>query len=339
MPRVNSFTDPFAFRPLPMLGNPHVQTLVAHLLPAPSWSHPTRTHILRLPDGDATVLYDTVSPSWSPTGPIAVIVHGLTGSHASSQIQRLARFLLPFGWRVVRLDLRGARPSLALSRQTYHGGRSQDVRAALEEVHRWSPASPITAVGYSLGGNLVLKMAGEAADSPIAGLSRIAALAPPINLARCAFLITQPRNRLYNSYFVRELVRDAQQRRRFFPDLPQIRFQPGMTLHHFDDQYTAAVWGFADSQDYYKQSSSAALLSRIKIPTFIMTARDDPFIAVEMFDDLRLPAHVRLRIVPKGGHLGFLGWDGTGGYHWADRRVAEWIVSGDDTRGFLGDAS
>ena len=162
------------FRPLPWLSNPHVQTLLGHLWYNPTWSHPVRRHILRLPDSDALTLYDTIPAGWPANGPMALLVHGLTGSHASPQVQRPAQFLLPHNWRVVRMDLRGAGPSIAPSRQAYNGTRSDDVRAAVEEIHTWSPASPITVIGFSLGGNLVLKMAGEAAERPIRGLVRVA---------------------------------------------------------------------------------------------------------------------------------------------------------------------
>src|SRR5688572_16128205 len=128
-------TDSFEFSPLPLLRNPHLQTLLGHLLPAPQWSHPVRHQVLRFPDGDALSLYDTTPPGWSPGGPVALLVHGLTGSHASPQVQRVARHLLPHGWRVVRMDMRGAGPSITLARQTYNGARSDDIRAAVETVH------------------------------------------------------------------------------------------------------------------------------------------------------------------------------------------------------------
>jgi predicted alpha/beta-fold hydrolase len=337
MPTTPSLLD---FRPLPLLGNPHLQTLIGHLWPGPVWTHPIRTQILRLPDGDALTLYDTVPSTWRPGRPIALLVHGLTGSHASPQVQRLAQLLLPHGWRVVRMDLRGAGPSVALSRYSYHGGRSDDVRAAVEEVHTWSLTSPITAIGFSLGGGLVLKMAGEAAGCPIPGLSRVAALAPPIDLERCANLMAQPRNRLYDSYFVRELIRKAQQRQRFFPDMPPLRFPRRMTIRLFDDLYTAPRWGFADALDYYRRASAYPVVAHIQVPTFILTARDDPFIAVEPFHELRAPPHIELRIVRHGGHLGFLGWDGAGGFRWAERRIGEWLVSTCEERnGSMSDAS
>src|SRR5437016_5066617 len=105
-------SGPHDFRPPSWLRNPHVQTLLGHLWPSPKWSHPVRRQVVRLPDGDAVTLYDTTPPRWRPGGPVALLVHGLTGSHASPQLERLARFLLPHGWRVVRMDLRGAGPSL-----------------------------------------------------------------------------------------------------------------------------------------------------------------------------------------------------------------------------------
>ena len=99
-----------------------------------------------------------------------------------------------------------------------------------------------------------------------------------------------------------------------------------MTLRLFDELYTAPRNGFADALDYYRRSSAAPLVPRIRVPTLILTARDDPFIAVEPFEGLRAPAHVRVQIAPYGGHVGFLGRDGAGGIRWADRRVVGWLV-------------
>src|SRR5918911_3724687 len=108
-----SFLD---FRPLPLLRNPHAQTLLGYFLPSPHFTHPTRAHVLWLPDGDGLVLHDTVAPGWGPGGPVAVVVHGLGGSHASPSVVRLAGRLLGRGVRVVRLDLRGAGKGLPLAR-------------------------------------------------------------------------------------------------------------------------------------------------------------------------------------------------------------------------------
>ena len=131
------------FRPLPLLGNPHVQTLLSLIWRGPSVKLPTTRHVLRLPDGDGLMLHDTTPAGWVAGAPVAVIVHGLTANHASPGVQRLAVFLLERGVRVVRLDQRGVGAGLRLARAFYHAGRSEDVRAVLEEVHGWSPTSQI----------------------------------------------------------------------------------------------------------------------------------------------------------------------------------------------------
>jgi hypothetical protein len=324
--RFHRCADRDEFRPLPLLGNPHVQTLLGHWLSGRSFNHPSRVEIVSFPDGDCIVLHDAVPEGWRAGGPIVVLVHGLTGSHASPHVQRLASLLLPESLRVVRVDLRGTGLSLPLSRGTYHGGCSPDLRAGLEVVNRWSPSSPIILVGVSLGGNIVLKLAGEAAEKPIPGLVRIIALAPPIDLARCAALLAQPKNRLYENYFLRDLITQARQRQSYFPDLPPLRFPHRMTMRLFDDLYTAPRSGFADALDYYRRGSARPLVPRIQLPTYILTARDDPFVAVEPIETLAVPGHIRLRILPYGGHLGFLGWDGAGGIRWAERRVVELVT-------------
>jgi predicted alpha/beta-fold hydrolase len=316
------------FRPWPFLRNPHVQTLLGHLLRGPAFRHPSREHAFWLPDGDGLVLHDSVPPGWREGDGVVVLVHGLGGSHQSAHVQRLAGFFLPRGLRVVRMDQRGCGKGLPLARGCYHGGRSEDVRAVLEEVHRWSPSSPLTLIGISLGGNLVLKLAGEAAERPVAGLTRVVALAPPIDLERCATLIALPRNRLYENYFLRDLLTQARQRQQYFPDLPSLRFPRRMTIRLYDELYTAPRGGFADALDYYRRSSSHSLIEQIPVPTLILTARDDPFIAVEPFEELRVPGHVTVRIADHGGHLGFLGRDGAGGIRWAERRVADWVLGG-----------
>jgi predicted alpha/beta-fold hydrolase len=316
------------FRPLPLLGNPHVQTLLGHWLSGPAFNQPSRPEVVPLPDGDCVVLHDSVPEGWREGGPIVVLVHGLTGSHASFQVQRLANLLIPEGLRVVRVDLRGTGASLPLSRGTYHGGCSQDLRAGLQAVHRWCPQSPIIVVGFSLGGNIVLKLGGEAADHPILGLARLIALAPPVDLERCAGLLAQPKNRLYELFFLRDLINQARQRQRYFPHMPPVKFPRRMTMRLFDDLYTAPRSGFADALDYYRRASALPLVHRIQVPTFIMTARDDPFIAAEPMETLQAPGHITVRILPSGGHLGFLGWDGAGGIRWAERRVVE-LVAGE----------
>jgi predicted alpha/beta-fold hydrolase len=318
---------PGHFRPLPLLSNPHLQTVLGQYLPAPSFPHPSREHLVELPDGDCVVLHDTAPAGWRPGGPVALLLHGVTGSHRSPLVVRLARLLLPRGVRVVRMDLRGAGRGAALARRAYHAGLTADVRAAALEVHRWSPGSPLALVGFSLGGNLALKLAGEAAEDSVPGLRRVAAVGPPLDLVRCAELLARPANRLYERWYLGHLVAQARARERLVPGAARLPLPAPRTVRGFDEAYTAPQWGFAGADDYYRRASALPYVGRIGVPTFILTARDDPFVAVGPFEELAPPPHVAVRIAEHGGHLGFLGPDGAGGIRWAERQVAEWVAA------------
>jgi predicted alpha/beta-fold hydrolase len=283
-----------------------------------------RRHV-RLADGDQLVLHDTVPAAWRPADRMALLVHGLGGSHRSGYMLRMTALLLTQGLRVARLDLRSAGSGAALARRSYNAGCSDDVRDAVEEMRRWSPASPLVLLGFSLGGNIVLKLAGEAATRPIRGLEGIAAMAPPIDLVHCAALLAAPRNRFYDQFFVRALRFQVHRQQRYFPDIRCFRFPRRMTVRLFDELYTAPRGGFADALDYYRRSSAVALIPRIAVPTFILTARDDPFIGAEPFETLPKLRHVEIQVAAHGGHLGFLGRDGAGGIRWAEQRLAEWV--------------
>jgi predicted alpha/beta-fold hydrolase len=213
-----------------------------------------------------------------------------------------------------------------VARRAYHGGCSDDVRTALAAIHRSSPTSPLVLVGLSLGGNIVLKLAGEAAAQPAPSLERVAAVSPPIDFERCANLLALPRNRIYENHYVRNLMKQVRRLERRFPDLPRTRFPRRMTMRLFDDLWTAPRCGFADALDYYRRAASLPYIPRITVPAFILTARDDPFIAVEPFEKLSPPPLVEVHVTERGGHLGFLGWDGAGGFRWAERRVVDWVT-------------
>src|SRR5262249_15029517 len=114
---------------------------------------------------------------------------------------------------------------------------------------------------------------------------------------------------------------------RAFPELRAMRIPKVRSLRAFDDAYTAPLHGFADAMDYYERSSAGALAGRIRVPTFILTARDDPFVCADSFEKLPRTDALKVHILPHGGHLGFLGWDGAGGIRWAERRIAEWILA------------
>ncbi len=314
------------FRPLPLLGNAHVQTLLGSLVSWHRFRFPTRARTVVLADGDRLMLHDSVPPGWMTGERVALLVHGLGGSHRSGYMKRTATLLLRHGLRVVRMDLRGCGAGMELARRPYHGGCSEDVRAAVAEIRRWAPGSPVTLVGFSLGGNIVLKLAGEAAERPVPGLERVAALAPPVDLPRCAALLSHPRNRLYELYFLRSLIGQVRQRQRLFPEEQDIRFPRRMTMRIFDDLYTAPRCGFEGALHYYRTAAALPVVGRIAVPALILVARDDPFIAVDSIERLPAPAHMRIAVTPRGGHLGHLGWNGAGGVRWAEHRIAEWVL-------------
>jgi hypothetical protein len=239
---------------------------------------------------------------------------------------RLAGKLYERGLRAVRVNHRGCGSGTGFARRPYHSGRSDDVRTVLEWLAREQPPSPVTLAGFSLGGNVVLKLAGEDGSSPTANLDSLLAVAAPIDLDACATLIEQPRNRMYDSYFVRRLVADARERQRFFPDLPPPDFPSRMTVRIFDDYYTAPRSGFRNSADYYARASSAPLVARITVPTLMLTARDDPFIAVAPYEALPSSSELELHITEHGGHLGYLGFTGRAwDYRWMDDVLLDWI--------------
>jgi predicted alpha/beta-fold hydrolase len=314
------------FRPLPFLGNAHVQTVLGTLWEGKIPPLQSRVRLIDLAEGDRLLAYDSVPAGWRPSHWAAVLVHGMGGSYRSGSIRRLATALLGHGFRVVRVNLCGAASSWKLTRRLYHAGCSGDIRAALADLARNAPGVPLVLIGLSLGGNIVLKLAGEASLDAVSGLAGVATLSAPIDLVRSSELISGPGNRLYERYYLRTLVRTARRHQAYFPDLPPVTFPGRLTLRQFDDLHTAPRGGFADALDYYRRSSALPWVPRIRVPAVLLTARDDPFIAADAYDELPRHPLQEVRVVDQGGHLGFLGDDGAGGIRWGERRIVEWVT-------------
>jgi uncharacterized protein len=315
------------FSPLLGLRNAHVQTVLGNLLPGRTPPLQSIVRLVPLGDGDQLLVYDSVPRGWSVGDWVALAVHGLGGCHESGSLRRLAAALVARGIRVIRINLRGAGPSLPLCRQLYNGGCSADVRVVAEQAQQWAPGSPLVLVGFSLGGNVVLKLAGEAAAAPIANLAGVASVSAPIDMVRCCHMLAAPHNRFYDRHYVNSLVAQVRRHQRLFPDLPRVEFPSKLTMRQFDDLHTAPRWGFRDAIDYYQKSSALPWVPQIQVPAYLVTARDDPFIAVAPFEELpKNPLH-EVQIVNHGGHLGFLGDDGAGGVRWAERRVIDWVAN------------
>ena len=317
------------FRPCLGMRCGHRQTVLGNLLPGGRFPHVARSHQLSLRDGDLLVVHDDMPADWKPQGPVAVLVHGLGGDHRSGYMVRIAAKLKQRGVRVFRMDQRGCGAAAFLSTRTAHAGRSDDIADLLDWVTSCCPGSKVSLVGFSLGGNAVLKLAGETGSSIPWQLKLVIAVAPPINLEYCAVQLSRPRRRFYDRRFVRQLCRQVRNRCQQMPaaeDLPS-----GMrprSVFEFDDCYTSQVNGFRDAVDYYDQSSAGSRLDSISIETRILVAEDDPVVPIEIFDDISYPDCLRLLKTEHGGHLGYLGVKGVDrDRRWMDWRIVDWVIS------------
>lgn len=316
------------FWPHRLLPGGHLQTWASVLWPSgPDATGPIQRRVA-LPDGDQLVLHDDVPAAWQTDGKAALLVHGLAGSHASSYMRRIAARLLERGVRVFRLDLRGAGAGVGLAKLPYHAGRSGDVRAAIAAIHEHCPKARLTLVGFSLGGNIALKLAGELGAAQLGGLERVMSVSPPVDLATCIHGLATPVGRLYDTYFVRMLLRQMDERSRNEPNYARPAWpRRPRGLLEFDDWYTAPVSGFGDAANYYRESSALQFLPEIALPTLILAARNDPLVASVPLESARLPANVRTLITAGGGHLGFLARRGADpDRRWMDWRVVEWVT-------------
>lgn len=307
------------FKPLPLLGNPHVQTLVASLVSL-AREPGSRRRVHRLPDGDQLALEISDPPGRAPgEGTTAVLVHGLTGSHQSSYMRRLAGKLLRRGWRVARVNLRDSGSGEGLARRPYHGGCSADVRHVIEALR--PECERLVLAGFSLGGNIVLKLAGELGPQAAGLLDSVVALCPAADLRLCARRIMQPQNRLYEKQFVKELCGLARRRHQRFPELGPFELADDVRILEFDDRYVAQVWGFADAYDYYERASAKPHLHRIEVPTEVLLADDDPIVDPSVLDQGSVSQAVTITRSPRGGHLGFLGRTPRHGVQWMDLQI------------------
>jgi uncharacterized protein len=216
---------------------------------------------------------------------------------------------------------------VALARHPLHAGRSEDAAAVLAHIMELCPDSPIHVAGFSMGANIVLKMAGEFGTLAPANLASILAVAPPIDLMECSKNVQHPRNRIYDRSFLYGLLRHVRRRMKAVPNAHSRPLSPKpRRLIDFDNTFTAPLSGFVDAHDYYTRASSAPLLKHIAVPTLILTAASDPIIPVTSFERASYAPNTQVVITPCGGHLGFIARRGIDpDSRWLDWRVVEWI--------------
>ncbi len=320
------------FEPHPLLRNPHAQTLAASFLPR------------RFPRLPQSVPRDfETEPGTRIRGechwqavprerPTLVLVHGLEGSSESGYMLGLAERAYVAGWNAVRLNQRNCGGTESLTPTLYNSGLSGDYRAVLAELIERDTLPRIFVAGYSMGGNLVLKMAGELAGEAPPQLRGVAGVCPCVDLGICADAVGLPRNFIYQEHFVRNLKKRMRRKSKLFPgefDLgPMARVR---TLREFDDKITATYCGFRDANDYYFRSSALRVASEIRVPTSIVTAQDDPFVPFSSFSDPAIAnnAHIRVVAPEHGGHCAFLSRYAGDARFWAEACVMEFFASHD----------
>ncbi|HEX8983897.1 MAG TPA: alpha/beta fold hydrolase [Bryobacteraceae bacterium] len=270
------------------------------------------------------VLVESQRPEDRPLGDI-VMVHGLEGSSRARYLRRAAASALAAGWATHRLNLRSCGGTEAYSGGAYHSGLTGDLRSVLEQLAA-EGRGPLFAMGVSLGGNLVLKLAGELGEAGPALLAGVCAISAPIDLAACVTRIETPGNRFYARRFLKQLKRRIMALHSIRPGSLSIdELDAVASLREFDDRFTARWFGFRDGAEYYRTQSSSQFLPAIRVPTLIVQAKDDPMIPFAAFErpEVRGNPLVELVATERGGHLGFVARRRP--LLWADELALEWM--------------
>ncbi len=309
------------FLPAWWLGNPHLQTLWPYLFrSAPALRY--QNERLELPDGDFVDL------SWTPntSGPLVAVFHGLEGSIQSPYASAIMAAIHRRGWRGVLMHFRGCSGTPNRLDRGYHSGETGDIEFLIRSLRKRFPGTAIASIGYSLGGNAMLKYLGTSAEP--AGVDAAVAVSVPYLLHESAKRLSQGFSQVYQFHLVRSL---KQKVRRKFADKPApfdlARLDSLNTFYQFDDAITAPMHGFAGVDDYYTRSSSRQYLPGIRIPTLLLHAEDDPFMTpLSIPDENELPDNVMLELSNRGGHVGFIGGRIPGkAEYWLEQRIINYL--------------
>jgi predicted alpha/beta-fold hydrolase len=264
--------------------------------------------------------------------PTVLLVHGLEGSSESVYILSTAQKAYAAGFNVLRVNMRNCGGTEHLTPTLYNSGMSDDFRQIVNELIECDELRSIFLVGFSMGGNIVLKLAGEFGGEAPRELSGVCAVSPALDLKACADAIQMRSNWLYQRRFMRSLRRRVRHKEKLYPALYDTRsLRSVRTIRDFDERYTAAHGGYSDAADYYERASALRLIARINRPTLIIHALDDPFVPFTSFRHPSIAANpsVILLAPPRGGHVGFVADDAREDEDrfWAENRVIEFCTS------------
>ena len=306
------------FIPAAWLTNSHVQTLWPSLLRRPIHLNLKRERI-KLPDGDFIDL------DWGSnhSGPLAILFHGLEGSGKSNYIRGMMRSLTQHGWQTVVMHFRGCSEEPNRLARAYHSGDTGDIAYIVELLRTRMPETPLSAIGYSLGGNALLKWLGETGINNM--LDAAVAVSVPFNLDNAAHTLRRSAFGLYQNHLLKNLKQTVLAKREILSAHIDInRALQSSNFHEFDDRVTAKLHGFNGVDDYYAQSSSYQYIPAIRTPTLIIHAEDDPFLEKTAIPTMhQIPDSVTLQLSKHGGHVGFIDRQG----YWLETRIPQFLKS------------
>jgi uncharacterized protein len=304
------------FIPRRFLRNGHIQTVAGNFLPrANHLPAPTPELVEVSPASDAQIAAQVLCQChWQPAEvraerPTAIVVHGLEGSADSQYVVGNANKLWRAGANIIRMNMRNCGGTEALSPTLYHSGLSGDVDAVMRHFLTRERLESIALIGYSMGGNLVLKLAGELGANAPRQLHSVVGVSPAIDLGPSATALHRPENRLYERRFLRNLLKRFRRKVRLFPRAYDPNRAGGIrSLREFDDRITALYSGFASAEDYYFRAAAARVVDRIAVPTLILHSIDDPFVQITPETLRRIEDNPRITFLQtaRGGHCAFL---------------------------------
>ncbi|MDD1013937.1 hydrolase [Pseudomonas rubra] len=320
------------FKPALGLGNPHMQTLWGPLW-RKSAALSRQRERLWLADGDFLDL-DWHGPHEATT-PVVLVLHGLTGSSSSPYVVGLQQALANRGWSSVALNWRGCSGEPNLLPRSYHSGASEDLAETIDHLRAQRPQAPLYAVGYSLGGNVLLKHLGEAGSA--SQLQAAVAVSVPFRLDHCADRIGLGFSRVYQAHFMRAMLAYVKDKQRHFRHhghdeglaaLERLGPLENMrTFWDFDGRVTAPLNGFADAKDYYRRASSRYFLGENRTPTLIIHSSDDPFVFAHSLPAANeLAAQTTFELHTRGGHVGFVDGSVRNPGYYLERRIPQWLA-------------
>jgi uncharacterized protein len=322
------------------LSNRHLQTILGNFLPRPNHLPAAVAELVEISPASESQISTRVlcQCHWQPEAVrqermTAILVHGLEGSSESQYIVGNADKLWRAGANVVRMNMRNCGGTERLSPTLYHSGLSGDVDAVMRFFLERERLRSIALVGYSMGGNLVLKLAGELGSDAPRELRAVVGVSPAVDLGPSATALHRPENRIYELRFLRNLIRRFRRKVRLFPRAFDPNRADGLrSLRDFDDRITALYSGFLSAEDYYYRAAAARVVDRIAVPTLILHALDDPFVHImpETLAKLEANANITLLQPEHGGHCAFLATpdraSGDDGY-WAETTLVRFLLA------------